>query len=99
MQPAFMIFGYSLDWWVSAVIIPVGLGVRWYLNYRKTGAAALISSQQVIIQQLIDVNSSQQQMLAQERQENSELREYIKSSKQPSSMEPVNNERDNIGNR
>lgn len=104
IQPVMTIFGYSLDWWVSAVVIPVGLGVRWYLAYRQRETFGLISSQQTLIQQLSDANAymaeqlkHQQAMLAEERDANSQMRLYIEDVSKKTSSELQKHERNDTG--
>lgn len=53
-----MIFGYPLDWWWTAVVVPIFLGIRWWLSYRERGSQQLIRNQADTIQQLYDMNAA-----------------------------------------
>jgi hypothetical protein len=53
-----MIFGYPLDWWWTAVVVPIFLGIRWWLSYRERGSQQLIKNQSDTIQQLYEMNAA-----------------------------------------
>lgn len=53
----FRILGYALDWWVTAVIVPGFLGVRWWLAHRRSQTETLIQQQSDALAQITQLNA------------------------------------------